>query len=246
MNLAIDIGNSFTKCAIFEKQKLVKVFVFDELNLKNIKNILAKNKKIKSVILSSVVKHSKEINKFLSVHFNFTELTYQTFLPIKNLYQTKETLGNDRIAAAVAANAMFPNKNVLIIDIGTCIKYDFVNNKNEYLGGGISPGLLMRFKALNNFTDKLPLHTPDPSQRGEIRLIGNTTEASIRSGVQNGMLAEIIGIIGEYENKFKNLKIILAGGDTDFFERKIKKTIFADPHLVLKGLNLILNFNEKK
>ena len=242
MNLVIDIGNSLSKLALFKGNELVEFSSTENLDVAFLQNFVGKKQGIKSVVLSSVTHHSPKINEFLKKQFYFIELNATTKLPIKNCYKTPETLGKDRLAAVVGANHLFPNANVLAIDAGTCIKYDFVNDKNEYIGGGISPGIDMRFKALNTFTDKLPLLSFQSFEK----LIGENTNESILSGVLNGVVSEVKGIISEYEKISTNLKIILTGGYSGFFEKQLKNTIFADPFLVLKGLNVILNFNAEK
>ena len=162
-----------------------------------------------------------------------------TPIPIENLYLTKDTLGVDRLANAVAANSIFPQRNVLVVDCGTCVKYDFVNHKNQYLGGSISPGLQMRFKALNQFTGKLPLLKPEAHPS----LIGDSTETAITSGVINGLVAEIKGVIKSYTSIYENLTVILTGGDASFFDKELKSNIFVEPNLTLIGLNEILRYN---
>lgn len=237
--LILDFGNTYQKCALVSDDKFV-VHVFENIQLTDLQN-LVRDKNISSVILSSVINYSDQIRKWLDENFYFIELSHKTLIPIKNLYKTPETLGKDRLAAAVAANSLFPNANVLSIDCGTAIKYDFVNESGEYLGGGISPGMHLRFKALHTFTDKLPLvsfsHFPD--------LIGDDTFSAISSGVANGVVAEIEGIIGEYMANFQKLNIVLTGGELIYFEKRLKSSIFADPNLVLKGLYQILKFNEQ-
>ncbi|OIP01031.1 MAG: hypothetical protein AUJ98_05685 [Bacteroidetes bacterium CG2_30_33_31] len=239
MKLILDFGNSFQKCALI-KDDLIAVSSFENICLKDLKQFV-KGEEIDSVILSSVVNPIPEINSWLNNNFNFIELSNLTKIPLVNKYLTPITLGKDRLASAVGASSLFPNSNVLAIDCGTAIKYDFVNNKNEYLGGGISPGLKIRFLSLHNFTDKLPLERND----FDVDLIGKDTATSIKSGVLNGAIAEVEGIINRYKEKFSDLKIVLTGGDMIYFEKSIKSIIFAEPNLVIRGLNKILDFNEK-
>jgi len=149
-------------------------------------------------------------------------------------------LGKDRVAAAAAATTIFPGENVLVIDAGTSITYDLITKNGTYLGGGISPGIMMRFKALNTFTGKLPLIT----EIDDAPLIGNDTPSSIKSGVLNGVLAEVNGIIDSYSNRFDTLKIIISGGDYKYFDKKLKNSIFATPNIVMQGLLEILKINE--
>jgi type III pantothenate kinase len=160
-------------------------------------------------------------------------------LPVVNLYATPLTLGVDRLAGVCGAQQIFPLQHCLVIDAGTCITYDFLDKEGKYYGGGISPGLKMRFQAVHTFTAKLPLVTP----KGHVPLIGNSTESCIQSGVVNGVLAELDGIIDQYGKKFEGLRVILCGGDAMFFENQLKASIFASPELVLIGLNSILNYN---
>ena len=194
-------------------------------------------------ILSSVKPVDEELIRFLSQNFQlFIELDHHTPLPIENLYETPETLGKDRIAAAVGANELFPGQNILIIDAGTAITYDVVSEKNEFLGGNISPGLQMRFKALNQFTGKLPLI----NYSDEFQLIGRNTEEAIRAGVQNGILYEIERTIETFNRNYENLQIVMTGGDSIFFDKKLNYSIFVHFNLTLIGLNRILEHNAKK
>ncbi len=170
-------------------------------------------------------------------------LDYDTPLPINNKYSSKQTLGRDRIAAVVGASKIFPGRNILVIDAGTCITYDFINNKNEYLGGAISPGLRMRFKALNKFTGRLPAVEHRGTEIPD--LIGDTTEGSILSGVINGLSGEINGFINSYKSNNNRLETIITGGDHKYFDKLLKYKTFAAPFLVLDGLKGILDFNER-
>lgn len=198
---------------------------------------------LNQAILSSVKPVEEELIRFLSQNFQlFIELDHHTPLPIENLYETPETLGKDRIAAAVGANELFPGQNILIIDAGTAITYDVVSEKNEFLGGNISPGLQMRFKALNQFTGKLPMI----NYSDEFQLIGRNTEEAIRAGVQNGILYEIERTIETFNRNYENLQIVMTGGDSIFFDKKLNYSIFVHFNLTLIGLNRILEHNAKK
>lgn len=249
MKLIIDLGNTLAKFALFNKDQIVETISSEKLSKKNLTDYLDKNPLISSAILASVINYSDEIKLILKEKIYLLELNPSTLIPIENLYSTPKSLGNDRIAAAVGGNQQFKDQNVLIIDAGTCIKYDFVNHKNQYLGGSISPGIAMRFKALNTFTDKLPLldsRNINQDLPFEENLIGANTQDSILSGVLKGTIIEVKGIINEYQQKFPGLKTIFTGGDLNFFIGQLKKnSIFADPFLVLKGLNAILDFNTK-
>jgi type III pantothenate kinase len=169
-------------------------------------------------------------------------LDHLTPLPIRNRYRTKETLGYDRIAAAVEANARFPEQDILIIDMGTAITIDFVNAEGEFLGGNISPGLLMRFRSLHEFTSRLPQVEP----AGQDALLGDDTETAIRAGVQNGIIFELDGYINEQKKRYPGLQVLMAGGDAVFFDKKLKNSIFVDLNLNLFGLHRILEYNVER
>lgn len=236
MQLIIDIGNTRIKFALFKGQTF---FVKGAGNVSDFKTF-CEGKKISRAIISSVAK-SEEIESYLKESkIPYIHLTHHTKLPIQNKYATPKTLGDDRLANVVGAGVLYQNKNVLTIDCGTCIKFDMLTNNQEYFGGAISPGLTMRFKALNTFTDGLPLI----EYKQLDYLIGQSTEQSILSGVVNGCLAEIDGIIRKYSAIYDNLTIILTGGDAKYFENELKSNIFAEPNLTLIGLNEILLFNK--
>jgi type III pantothenate kinase len=236
MNVVVDYGNTSAKVGIFKDHELVDKMAFREAaELKSfIENYSGHHFIISSVSLDAAVVaewagHFKK--KFI--------LTPSLPLPVDNRYATPATLGVDRIAAACGANALFPGANCLAIDAGTCITYEFLDANGAYWGGGISPGLKMRFQAMNTFTARLPLiqAVDQPA------LIGATTEQCMQSGVIYGLCEEINGIISRYNDKFEDLKVILCGGDGPFFENKLKAAIFAVPELVLSGLNSILIYN---
>jgi type III pantothenate kinase len=242
MKLIIDIGNSYAKIAVFDGTDIVELKVVEDVTVSQIENILKNHPKIVSAILSDVRGKSQEISDLLTQQIFFIELNHLTPVPFTNLYQTPQTLGKDRIAGAAAAVKKFPQQNVLVIDAGTCITYDLVNNKGEYLGGAISPGIKMRYKALHDFTGKLPYVKAMDDNMPE--LIGNTTENSIYAGVQKAVLFEVDAMINEYQSGFQGLKVILSGGDYFYFDKNLKSNIFATPNIVLNGLREILDFNE--
>ncbi len=241
LNLVIDLGNSSLKVALFDKNLMISKFIYTNQSLSIISDLF-KNNVINNSLISNVSTIDKNILDFLKINSNLISINESTDLPFINLYKTKNTLGHDRIALVSAAAIDFPDQNILIIDAGTCITYDFKNTKNEYLGGGISPGIQMRFKSLNSETSNLPLSTINLNNK----LIGDNTDSSINSGVVNGVIYEINGIITQYQERFKNIKIILTGGDSNFLLKKIKNTIFADQNFLLKGLNYLLEDNIKK
>ncbi len=235
MNLLIDSGNTFTKFALCDEQKILRIMPLKELqDLEKINEQYSPG----SVIISSVNKQTSEILAlFPSAHK--IVLDSATPVPIKNLYKTPATLGMDRLADVIGASALFPDQACLCIDAGTCLTYDFIDEHARYYGGSISPGLEMRFKALHTFTARLPLI----QKQENTVLTGDTTESAILSGVQLGAVKEIEGIINEYQTICKDLKIIITGGDAAFFESRIKDTIFAAPDLLFLGLKRILEYN---
>jgi type III pantothenate kinase len=241
MNLVIDLGNTSKKLGLFQGNDLTRVQSFESITNEDIEQF-CQGWDVGYGILSSVIDTPEVLISFLNGRSTFIHLDQHTPLPIKNLYETPGSLGNDRLVCAVAAAVMFPETPVLSVDAGTCIKYDIVTANGEYLGGSISPGLEMRLKAMNYYTARLPLlKVTEPAG-----LIGRNTEQSMLSGAMNGAVAEINGVIGQYQQIHKGLKVILTGGDASFFEDKLKSRIFAVPQLVLHGLNYILNYNVSK
>ncbi len=236
MNLVVDFGNSSAKVGIFDQRNLIEKYILTSAN--ELETFLSTSTS-ESVIVSSVSQDSNEILAWATASKNKFILTHDLALPIQNLYSTPETLGVDRIAAVCGAQSIFTNEHCLVIDMGSCITYDYLDEKGQYHGGSISPGLRMRFKAVHTFTAKLPLVEPlaDPE------LIGKTTETNIQSGIVNGLTQEIKGIISLYQQKYGDIRVILCGGDAHFFENKLKGVIFAVPELVLIGLNSILSHN---
>lgn len=257
MNLIIDIGNTRIKAGLFEQNSLKHFFVFETSShdpeivspaVKGSSALIAAdlfNKyAIDQCIVASVVDGMEPFTNQLKE--KATILIFESTMPspVKNLYQSTNTLGTDRFAAAIGGNSVFPNKNVLVIDAGTCIKYNFVNSNNEFLGGAISPGLQMRFNSLNTFTSRLPLIQVEEDFDS---LIGSNTKESILSGVAIGIVAEVDGIIERYQHIYPDITVILTGGDTNFFEKRLKSRIFTDSFIILKGLNRVLEYtiNEK-
>jgi len=225
MNLIIDAGNTSVKLAVFNEENLLfDISVESEKFIKKTKEIFISYPKINWAIVSAVGRLKKEDITTLASFCQVHELDHTSKVPFKNLYETPETLGVDRIALAMAAYHHNSTTNTLVIDAGTCITYDMINANGEYLGGSISPGVHMRYEALHNQTSKLPLlELKDP-----LDLIGNTTETSIHSGVIKGILAEIDGVINQYRSRFEDLTVILTGGDAQFLSKRLKNTIFAD------------------
>ena len=242
MNLVIDIGNTSTKCAVFSTDGLVKVFTAPGQSLACLPEVFSAYN-VERGIVATVVDLQPAVTEALSAcGMPFLRLDNETPLPVVNLYKTPETLGYDRVAAAIAANEQYPDKNILIIDAGTAITYEFIDSKGQYHGGNISPGMQMRFKALNQYTGRLPLVSPE----GELPPMGNDTETAIRAGVIRGIEHEMIGYITSLKHKYPELLVFLTGGDDFSFETNLKNIIFADRFLVLKGLNRILEYNNGK
>jgi type III pantothenate kinase len=243
MNLVIDVGNSLVKLAVFEETEiLTKKIIKLDLFLKHIDLLRKEYKQINRAIISSVGKLKKTDVAYIKKYFDLIQLDTATRLPFINRYKTPNTLGMDRVALVSAAVQQYPKNNVLIIDAGTCITYDFVSVEKEYLGGAISPGIRMRYQSLNNLTAKLPLLETEVPKN----MIGNSTNNSIHSGVVFGVLKEIEGIIDNYKLKYEHLTVILTGGDANFLSKQLKSSIFANSNFLLEGLNYILQFNSNE
>ncbi len=243
MNLIVDVGNTNVKLAVFQGDKVVckKTTSLSSL-VKEIKKILKEYKLLDNAIISSVGKLTNKEVEVISNLLKVLVLTPETMVPFENKYSTPQTLGVDRIALVSAAVKQFNKNNVLIIDAGTCITYDFLTKNNEYLGGAISPGVSTRYRSLNNLTANLPLLDKEMPNY----LIGESSKKSIHSGVINGVLMEIDGVIQEYEKKYEDLTVILTGGDAEFLSKRLKSSIFANSNFLLEGLNFILEFNSNK
>lgn len=239
-NLIIDQGNTSAKVAVFEADRLLLEETHGQLQVDRLRE-LCQSYSIRNAIISNVNKPSVELHAFFETYMDtWICLDHQTPLPIKNLYSTPETLGPDRLAAVVGADNIKPNASLLVIDSGTAVTYDFID-KGIYHGGNIAPGLRMRFRALHEFTSRLPLC----GHEGEIPLLGTDTKTAIQSGVVNGMLFEMEGVIEHLKESYPDLYIFLTGGDAFFFESRLKSANFVDYFLVMKGLNRILNYNVK-
>jgi type III pantothenate kinase len=243
MNLVIDVGNTLVKLAVFKDYKIIHKEIIKVNNLlETVKSLKKKYKLLTSTLISSVGNLDESIINSMKLSLNVLVLNSQTKLPFKNLYKTPKTLGIDRMALISASVKHYKEKNALIIDAGTCITYDFINSDNQYIGGSISPGIRMRYQSLNNLTANLPLlETKVPD-----KITGSSTSESIHSGIINGILNEIDGVVEEYEKRFKDLTIILTGGDADFLSKQLKSSIFAHSNFLLEGLNFILEFNSNE
>lgn len=244
MNLVIDIGNTLTKVALFRGHDLVKLWRGEQADAAVIQELTGRET-VSAAIVSSVKTAGEDLlpptMQFLrEADFPVLMAGNHLSIPITMHYKTPETLGTDRLAAAIAANQRFPNEHVLVINAGTCLTFDFVNEHSEYLGGSIAPGLQMRLKALHEYTGNLPLLMPTDN---DVPLSGQSTKESVLSGVTNGMMAEIDGMIDNWQQKISFFNVVISGGDAFFFDKKLKNRIFAVDNIVLHGLNIILQYN---
>ena len=240
MNLVVDIGNNFFKLGIFENSNLV--FSFFDKNDKidvEIEKIIRSYSKITSALISNV--SSIKINDILNkLNIKIYELDSTFIFPFKLNYKTPESLGNDRLALAAAATILFPNSNNLVIDAGTCITIDFIDNNNHFIGGSISPGVKMRYDSLNHYTANLPLL----KNENNFNYPGDSTNASIHAGIIGRVSNEINGFIKQINSRNDKVNVILTGGDAKILSKTLKITIFANQNFILEGLNSILNLNK--
>ena len=240
VNLIIDIGNSYTKAAVFKNDDLhyqVRKAGFNEQDVA----LICRKYTLSQAIVSSVSQPADKILGILSDKLPTKPIILNTTtpVPLRIKYSTPETLGADRIANAVGGKYQFPDKPVLIIDAGTCITYDMVTQDRTYLGGAISPGLRMRYDAMHHYTRNLPQLSPD----NNAVLTGDSTQSSMHSGVLNGIVEEMKGMITRFRDSYPDIEVILTGGDVNYFDKKLKNNIFARPNIVLTGLNQILKYN---
>jgi type III pantothenate kinase len=236
MNLVVDYGNSRIKAALFDQDKLSELLSFT--TVEELKNFLSRSV-FRHALVSSVAGDAALVTSWINVQEKKMVLAHDLPLPITIKYKTPHTLGMDRVAAACGAIEVMPHRDCLVIDIGSCINYEFIDSEKVYHGGSISPGVSMRFEAMHTFTARLPLVKATSS----VNLIGDSTEACMQSGVMLGVLSEMEGIIQRYLEKYPNMGVILCGGDGFFFENNLKPPIFVAPNLVLSGLNRILRHN---
>jgi type III pantothenate kinase len=244
MNLVLDLGNTHGKIAVCDRQKVVEAATYEKITSREISYFHIRYSGIQGAIVSSVVNYSREIIDYLyNLYPVCIELNHATPIPLLNRYQTPETLGYDRIAAAVGAYTICPGKDVLVIDAGTAITYDIVSARGEYVGGNISQGIDIRFKSLHKYTNRLP-HLERPQELPP--LVGSSTREAIQSGIVNGLRFEMDGFIEAMTGLYPKLQVVLTGGDAKYFVGKLKSSIFVDPNLNLIGLNRILEHNADK
>jgi type III pantothenate kinase len=240
-NLVIDIGNSRTKLAVFNNREICHFEIHNLADEATIKRLLDRYS-ISGSVISSVKDEISDLEAFLAGRTSYKRFSAATQGLINLSYRTPETLGLDRLAGVIGARSLYPERNCLVIDAGTCITYDAIDSNGNYNGGSISPGLAMRFKALHKLTGRLPFVSEDPDfNAGQ----GHDTTTSMISGVQNGIFYEVKGFIENYNLLYPDLQIILCGGDANFFDTRLKNSIFAhafktEPHLVLIGLNEVI------
>jgi len=239
MNLAIDIGNTYSKLAVFDKDEMVNISRVEDNLDQAVINLLENHNISRAIICGVTDDYTKYKDLINDPGISLLTLTRSTSLPFRITYLSPETLGPDRIAGIAAAYNKFQGQNVLVIDAGTAVTYDFLSSGNEYPGGNISPGLLMRFKALNHYTGRLPL----VSQNNMFEKLGRSTEAAIRAGVQLGLVFEINEYIRSFNIKYKDLKVIITGGDGQFFSENVELPVIFAPDLIVEGLNFLLDYN---
>jgi len=243
MNLVIDIGNSKVKFFLFENNKTIHKEICDNQDFKKTLDSISNKNNIKNVISSSV---SSNYDLYIEESLNnskYTSLSNDNLLiPFKNNYKTKKSLGQDRIALVSSAIYNYPNQDSLIIDLGTCITYDFVDSNKTYHGGAISPGFKLRYSSLNTYTSNLPLLELEETEN----IIGSTTNESIHSGIYNGVIAEVNNYIDLLKKEYPQLNVIIVGGFSKFLLNRIKNAIFANQDFLAQGLNYIINYNENR
>jgi type III pantothenate kinase len=240
MNLALDIGNTRSKIGRFDQNHLVERKVITDWSTADLISY-CNQVGVQRVIFSSVSGPDEILSQTLAQHFEILELTHETPLPFENLYATPETLGKDRLAAVAGAQALLPHQNCLVIDCGTCIKYDLMTDVAKYLGGNIAPGAEMRTKAMHAFTARLP----EVDMEMPADFIGTSTLTALQNGAFRGAALEIEGMIRLFKERFDPLNIIMTGGDASFFKPFLNLPHLIEPNLTLYGLNNILNFNNR-
>lgn len=238
ITICFDFGNTRLKAAIFENENFAGEFVLPDDRSTTLQAIINKHKPDRT-ILSSVINHNEEIETLLADNSHFHKLSPFTRINFTTPVGKPETIGADRLALMAAASHFFPRKHNLVIALGTCITYNFLNQYGEFLGGGISPGMDMRFIAMRDYTAKLPLVTA----AWNFPLIGYDTKTNILSGVIMGMTNEIEGFIQKYEERYSNFNVVLTGGNSGYFASQLKKEIFADHNFLFKGLYALSELN---
>lgn len=241
--LCLDFGNTRLKAGLFNDDKFDKEILLQEDGLKELQEILNEYHPQKS-ILSSVINHNEAIEKLLSENTRFHKLSVDTKINFTIPVSKPGTIGADRLALAAAATHFYPGKNNLVISLGSCITYNFINQYRQFLGGSISPGMEMRYKSMHDFTAKLPWITAVPETIGtNYPLVGYDTSTNLLSGVLKGILYELDGFIDAYSNKYGNFNVLLTGGNSAYFAGQLKNKIFADSNFLYKGLYALSELN---
>ena len=238
ITVCFDFGNTRLKYAVFKDRSFEYEAMLSDSGAGAIKSLMEEIRPAKT-ILSSVIEHDKKIEEVLSSYSRFHLLSDKTKLPFTATVTKPETIGADRLALSAAAVEFFPGKHNLVVGLGTCITYNFIDKYRQFLGGGISPGMEMRLKSLRDYTARLPLVKAD----WNFPLVGYDTRTNITSGVILGMAKEIDGIIDAYSERYTNFNVLLTGGDSPYFAQLMKNKIFADPQLIYKGLYAISEYN---
>jgi type III pantothenate kinase len=236
--LCFDFGNTRKKVAVFNEDEIDKAIVLNDDTAETIQSLIDTYQPRKS-ILSSVIDHNTAIEELLAAKTKFHKLSHLTKLAFTSPVGKPETIGADRLALAAAAVHFYPKKNNLVIGMGSCVTYNFINKYHEFLGGAISPGMEMRLKAMHQFTAKLPLIKADSN----VPLIGYDTNTNLLTGAVLGMAKEMDGFIDAYKERFGNFNVLLTGGDLVHLAYHLKNKIFADPDLIFKGLYAISEVN---
>lgn len=229
--LCLDFGNTRKKAALFQDADIAGIFPVPDHSLEEVQSLVRQHQP-QRCILASVVNHDPALEEFLKLNTSFLLLDHTVKLPFTTPVGKPETIGADRLALAAAAVTFHEGKNVLVIALGSCITYNFINKYREFAGGSISPGLEMRIKSLHHYTAKLPL----VKATSNVPLVGYDTQTNILSGVVLGMAREIDGFIDSYRRRFSNFNVLLTGGDMVHLASHLKNRIFADPELIFKGL----------
>lgn len=235
-SLALDFGNSRVKIGLFENSILKETNAFDYNHLSEALAYI-RNLSYDQSIYCSVGKEGESVLHEVRKNVECLRFDSLTKIPITIEYETPETLGGDRLAAAIGAWSLFPDSNCLLINMGTCITFDVLHKDRGFIGGNIAPGWHMRAKAMQQFTAKLPLANLPPKNNLEL---GTNTQTALQLGCTHGILREIKGYINDFNPKYTDLRCVISGGDTEYFVNQLKMNIFAEPFLVLKGLNIIL------
>lgn len=239
----IDLGNTLRKAAVFTDGRLTGEYRFSANDLHDAAHFMQSFRPDR-VIMASVTNHAADLESIFSGQTSFHLVGAGSVLNFSLAVEKPETVGPDRLALIAAAAEAFPKQNNLVIALGSCITYNFINNDHQFLGGGISPGLQMRFNALHEHTARLPLIKFEADgKQGDVPLIGNDTPTNIQSGVIHGMACEIDGMITAYRESFEGLNILLTGGHSSYFAGRLKNRIFADSNLLFKGLYALSEIN---